>query len=84
FKEVIRWNSDFNTFDAVNKSSILEKIKKRYGFSEKQIIDELKRRMVILNWMKENNITDYKDVAKVIEAYYRYPVQVIDAISGET
>ena len=83
FKEVIKWNSDFNTFDSINKSSILEKIKKRYGFSEKQIIDELKRRMLILNWMKENNITDYKDVAKIIEAYYRYPIQVIDAMSGE-
>ncbi|MBU5690115.1 MAG: type II/IV secretion system ATPase subunit [Candidatus Aenigmatarchaeota archaeon] len=84
FKEVIKWNSDLNTFDVVNKSSILEKIKKRYGFTERQIVDELKRRMVVLNWMKENNITDYNDVAKVIEAYYKYPTQIIDAITGET
>ncbi|MBU5687794.1 MAG: type II/IV secretion system ATPase subunit [Candidatus Aenigmarchaeota archaeon] len=83
FKEIIRWNSETNKFEVVNKSSILEKIRKRYGFSQKQITDEIKRRMLILNWMFQKNITDYKDVAKIIEAYYRNPSQVIDAISGE-
>ncbi len=83
FKEIIKWNSDTNTFQVVNKSSILERIRKRYGFSQKQIVDEIKRRMLILNWMMEKNINDYKDVAKIIEAYYRNPSYVIDAISGE-
>jgi flagellar protein FlaI len=67
----------------VNKSSILEKIRKRYGLSEKQIKEEIKRRMLVLEWLFEKNITDYRDVAKVIEAYYRNPAQVIDMISGE-
>jgi len=83
FKEVIRWNSEKDKFEIVNKSSILEKIRKRYGLSEKQIKEEIKRRMLVLKWLYEKNITDYRDVAKVIEAYYRNPTQVIDMISGE-
>ena len=83
FKEVIRWDSEKDKFEVVNKSSILEKIRKRYGLSEKQIKEEIKRRMLVLEWLFEKNITDYRDVAKVIEAYYRNPAQVIDMISGE-
>ncbi|MFH8080850.1 MAG: type II/IV secretion system ATPase subunit [Candidatus Aenigmatarchaeota archaeon] len=83
FKEIIRWNSEKDKFEIVNKSTILERIRKRYGFSEKQIIDEIKRRMLVLEWIFEKNLTDYRDVAKVIEAYYKDPVMVIDAISGE-
>ncbi|MEM5776997.1 MAG: type II/IV secretion system ATPase subunit [Candidatus Aenigmatarchaeota archaeon] len=83
FKEIITWNSEKDKFEVVNKSSILEKIRKRYGFTQKQITDEIKRRMFVLNWMFENNITDYKDVAKIIESYYKNPTQLLDAISGE-
>jgi flagellar protein FlaI len=83
FKEIIRWNPEKDKFEIVNKSSILEKIRKRYGLSEKEIKEEIKRRMLVLQWLFEKNITDYKDVAKVIESYYRNPAQVIDVISGE-
>jgi flagellar protein FlaI len=83
FKEIIRWNSEKDKFEVANKSSILDKIRKKYGFSEKQIKEEIKRRMLVLQWFLEKNITDYKDVAKIIESYYRNPEQVIDAISGE-
>ncbi|MBU5687787.1 MAG: type II/IV secretion system ATPase subunit, partial [Candidatus Aenigmarchaeota archaeon] len=70
FKEIIRWNSEKNKFEVINKSSILEKIRKRYGFTQKQIVDEIKRRMLVLSWMLEKHITDYKDVAQIIQAYY--------------
>jgi len=32
------------------------------GLSEKEILDEFQRRVAILRWMKEKNITDFKDV----------------------
>ncbi|MCX8179293.1 MAG: type II/IV secretion system ATPase subunit [Candidatus Aenigmarchaeota archaeon] len=83
FKEIIRWNSEKDKYEIVNKSTILERIRKRYGFTEKQIVDEIKRRMLVLSWIFEKNLTHYKDVSKVIESYYKDPVMVIDAISGE-
>jgi len=83
FKEIIKWNSEDDKFEVVNKSSVLEKIRKRFGMKESQIIEELKRRMVILYWMKEKGITDYRDVAKVFNLYYSYPEKVIEIVSGE-
>lgn len=82
-KKIIEWDSDTDRFVVRNKSSILEKIRKRYGLTQTQIIEEIKRRMLILYWMQENNITDYLDVARIVNLYYNYPEQVIEAISGE-
>lgn len=82
-KKIIEWNSDNDKFVVLNKSTILEKIRKRYGLSEKQIVEEIKRRMLILYWMQEKSITDYRDVAKIVNLYYNYPEQIIEAISGE-
>ena len=47
---------------------------------EKEIKDELERRMMVLNWMKENQIMDFKDVDKMINMYYNYPQRTISMI----
>ena len=57
--------------------------KKVYQKIKKQIDDELKRRMLVLNWMKERGITRYVDVYKVLNLYYIYPERVLNAIMGE-
>ncbi len=77
---VFRWNSLSDKFDVVNKSYVLKKISETSGLTEEKIKEELQRRMLILNWMKEKNIVDYRDVYHVITTYYNYPERVISAI----
>ena len=55
----------------------------RTGLTEKKVIEELKRRMLVLYWLQEKNIADYRDVARVINLYYDFPERTIDIISGE-
>ncbi|MCD6403379.1 MAG: type II/IV secretion system ATPase subunit [Candidatus Aenigmarchaeota archaeon] len=81
--EVFRWNSHNDRIEVLNRSHVLEKIKNKFGFTDKQIKDELKRRMLVLSWIKEKNLTDYRDVATLIHMYYNYPERVISAITGE-
>jgi flagellar protein FlaI len=76
---VFKWNSTNDKFDS-NKSMVLKKIVSRTGMKEKDIADEIERRMVILNWLKDSNILDYKDVTKVIDMYYNYPQRTISMI----
>jgi flagellar protein FlaI len=76
---VFKWNSTNDKFDS-NKSMVLKKIVARTGMKEKDIADEIERRMVILNWLKDSNILDYKDVTKVIDMYYNYPQRTISMI----
>lgn len=80
---LIKWNSMNDSFDVVGKSTKIKKIAQRGGIKEEEIIEELKRRMVVLRWMKDNNISDYKDVHKVINAYYNYPRRTLAKMMGE-
>jgi len=76
---VMKWSSDSDRFET-GKSVVLKKIVARTGMKEKDIADELERRMVVLNWMKENNVLNYQDVNKVINMYYNYPQRTISMI----
>lgn len=71
--KLFKWNPQTDRFDVANKSVMLKKIADRGGLKEKDITEELKRRMVVLKWMGENNINNYIDVSRVINAYYNYP-----------
>ncbi len=75
--QIFRWNSENDRFSSEKKSIMLKKIAKRTGLTEKEIKDELQRRMLVLKWMKENNILDFRDVSKIINMYYNYPQRTI-------
>ncbi len=82
--KVIEWDPETDKWVVKGKSFVLEKIKRKTGWREEQITEELKRRMLILKWMKENQITDYIDVTRIVNLYYTYPEEILDSISGGT
>jgi flagellar protein FlaI len=78
--EVYRWNSMTDKFDQVNPSTVLEKITNQYGIPKQTLETEIKNRMRVINWMIENKIEDYIDVAKIIKLYYVRAEDLLDAI----
>jgi hypothetical protein len=60
----------------------LKKIAEGIGMTEREIVEELERRMMILNWMKQRRILDYKDVHNVLNMYYKSPERVVSSIVG--
>lgn len=80
---VFKWNSSKDEFDGGAKSTLLKKIADVTGMKEQEVIDEMKRRMTVLEWMQQRNITEYRDVYKIVNMYYYYPNRVLAAISGE-
>jgi hypothetical protein len=72
-----------DVFEIGEKSIILKKISQATGLSEKDVIDEFQRRVAILRWMKEKNITDFKDVYAIFSAYYTMPNRVLALIESE-
>jgi flagellar protein FlaI len=81
---VLKWNSFTDKFDVQGKSVTLKKISKAFGIPEQEIIDELQRRMLVLEWMKKRNITDYRSVYQVINLYYTSPNRVLAVAMGES
>ncbi|MCS7106190.1 MAG: type II/IV secretion system ATPase subunit, partial [Candidatus Aenigmarchaeota archaeon] len=80
--EVFRWDAMKDKIIVANKSMTLKKIAEFMGLTEQQVKEELERRMVVLNWMMEKNITRYKDVYNVFNMYYASPEKVLASIIG--
>jgi flagellar protein FlaI len=83
FNQVFRWDPMSDKFLTVNKSFLLESIAEEKGIKKEHIIEELERRMLVLNWLKEQNISEYQDIYNVLNIYYTDPERVISVIKGE-
>jgi len=79
---IFKWNPFKDTFEVGEKSVILKKISNSFGISEKEIIDEFYRRVSVLRWMNEKNITDFKEVYAIISAYYSMPNRVLSLVES--
>ncbi|MCS7123695.1 MAG: type II/IV secretion system ATPase subunit [Candidatus Aenigmarchaeota archaeon] len=81
---VFKWDALNDKFDNINPSYILRKISEKWGIRESELANELSRRMLVLNWVKEKNIVDYENFHKVILAYYIYPDRLIELIKSSS
>ncbi|MCX6814233.1 MAG: type II/IV secretion system ATPase subunit [Candidatus Aenigmarchaeota archaeon] len=77
---VFEWKPITDTFEISQKSFVLKSLAKRMGISEETIKDELMRRKMILEWMLEQEIYDYREVAKIVSEYYSNPDKVMDMV----
>jgi hypothetical protein len=46
-----------------------------------EMMAELKRRVELLEWMKDNNIRAFKDVARMVASYLETPDEIMEKIS---
>lgn len=80
--EVFRWIPATDEFEFSGKSYILEKVMVRTNISKPQIMEELKNRKDVLDWLVENDIRAHMDVAKVIMEYYLRPEEVVRQVQS--
>jgi flagellar protein FlaI len=71
--EVFRWDPIEDRFIYTGKSYVLEGIRARWEMDKEEITREIRRRAEILEWMKDNNIRTFQEVAKAISGYAEYP-----------
>jgi len=81
--QIFRWDPIKDKFEISSKSVTLKKIGDMNGMSEKQVVEELKRRMFVLDWMNRHCVTSYIDVFTVFSMYYAYPEKVLNMILAE-
>ena len=78
--EVFRWDPIEDRFIYTGKSYILEGIRARWEISKEEIIEELRRRTEVLEWMHTNNVRSFKEVAKAVSMYAENPKDFIKKI----
>jgi flagellar protein FlaI len=79
--EVFRWDPEKDQFYYSGKSYVLERIRTQHGMSKEEMMFELKRRIEVLEWMKDNNIRAFKDVARIVASYLESPQEILEKIS---
>lgn len=79
---VYEWNPFEDTFRFTGRSYLLERLEKEKGMSMEEILKEIERRKQIINWMHNNQIRFFRDVAEIIAEYYRDPDAVMAKIEG--
>jgi flagellar protein FlaI len=78
--EVFRWDPVEDKFVYSGKSYILERIRHQYDIAKEEIMQEIKRRVEILEWMHKNDIRLFTDVAKIVTSYSETPNELIEKI----
>ncbi len=70
---VYRWNPAKDDFRFSGHSRLYEKIMDIENMTTVEILGEVKRRAEVLRWMAYKGYTDYRQVAQVVNEYYRDP-----------
>ena len=75
--DVFVWNPDADTIDRVGESKALKDIQTRRGWSIQELKAELMYRQRILEYLAQNEITDFNVIATIIHAYEAMPEKVL-------
>jgi len=71
--EVFRWNAEKDIYNPTAQSYLLKEIADQWGYSKREINQELKKRKVILDYMVRRHIRTYEDVSRVVLDYFSDP-----------
>lgn len=67
-----RWNNQLAKFESF-ESVILDKIQQKSGFGIDELKLDIKRRILLLKYLKEKNINDYREFSIYISRFYTNP-----------
>lgn len=72
------WDAANDTFYSKKQSKVLEKISLRYGIPIEKLQKELHTRAKLLYELYKRKIFDFDELEKVINNYYKNPVEVLE------
>ncbi len=80
---VYKWLPARDEFKYSGHSKLYEKIMERENISANEVIDEVDRRAKIIKYMVKKGIREHREVAKIVNEYYRDPNSVMNRIKKE-
>jgi flagellar protein FlaI len=92
--EVIEFNKYLRTFEWVpssdnfvsrrlEESHKLKKLSRDRGISMDEIMEEMKKRVLILGWLRKKGIRNYRDIGAVFEQYHNNPRETYEKIEKQ-
>ena len=79
-----RWDPRTDTFkSSYDKSPKLERIARDNGITMEDIMREIDRRALVLRWIQQKGIRNFKELSPILELYVSRPEEVFKTASGE-
>lgn len=77
------WISEIDDrFEGNGGSRLFNKIKQYAGWSDEKLLQEIKNRITILEWMVKENIRSYEEVGRILSEYSKDPKAVLTKVKG--
>jgi len=67
--DIFQWNAETDSFVRTGNSTALQEIKRARGWTDEELERELDKRRRVLQYMLDNDISDYEDVSKIIQSF---------------
>jgi len=84
FMEPFNWVSKTDDrFESSGASKVLNNIRLQNDWTEERIMLELENRKLILRWMVQKKIRDYKEVGRLVADYNKYPDVLLEKAMEE-
>ena len=81
--ELSRWNPINDEFSTIRDSHVLEEIRERRGWTKKQLELTLYERQQVLQYMVDQEITEYDSVVNIIKEFSTNQERLMERIQGE-
>ncbi|WP_132057586.1 type II/IV secretion system ATPase subunit [Halorussus amylolyticus] len=79
YSTAFSWNAGADAFRR-NDSSILDEIQDERGWSRAELLEEIRDRKRVLQYLREREVSDYRRFTAMVNEYYAHPDRVMDAI----
>ncbi|WP_232221930.1 type II/IV secretion system ATPase subunit [Methanococcoides burtonii] len=75
--DVFVWDSNTDTFHRTGESKALMDIRIQRGWNAMDVNNELKNRQLVLEYMVDNDIKDFKQISTIINTYQSNPNRIL-------
>ena len=80
-RQLFKWNPKTDTHEFVaRESTLISKIAYIRGITEKDVWDEITRRALFIDWMRQEKIFDFRKVGELIAEYYKDPDRALQRV----
>lgn len=80
---VYEWDSATDTFIYRGHSYILDELMEMKNMTHEEMDVEFQRRVDIINYLVEKDMTDFIDISRIVVTYYQFPDETIKKIRDE-
>ncbi|MGM0771357.1 MAG: type II/IV secretion system ATPase subunit, partial [Halobacteriota archaeon] len=75
-----KWDPVTDSYEFSGYSALFEGISEEFGIDNATLLQEMEDRAVLLDWLVQNNTTDYESVAKAIRRYSRNKDEMMEGL----